>query len=612
MDIAGTGGFTARIYWSDDYDIATNTSKVSITKIQFKTTWYGVTYYLNGSVSVGGTVVASFSSTKGGHTFKAQSPASTFYDMSVSSGFAAPPYTSGSIAHGTDGSQVSSIAINVSGYTLDGEYGSGWNVSGSSVITLTTIPRASQMTVANGMLGTAQTIKVTRASTGFTHTITYTCGTASGTICTKSSSESISFTPPVSLASQNVSAPSVIIEFKLQTYNGDTAIGDIVSVSAAMAIPDSIAPTVTLALADAKGYLSTYGGYVQNRSQLKVAATCAGSYGSAVVACSIKAGTQTSNQTTATFELPVSGTVTITATVTDTRGRQGTKSATITVLPYAAPSAEITDAYRCDSDGTRNAAGAYAAIVFSATVTALSNKNTAEYTVKHKNRNASTWTSIAQTSIKGNYAPTGIVQVFAANVDLPFLVSIVAKDAFSSVESAYATIQVATVLMDFNRDSKAIGVGARAAEPSAITFGLIGRFTQATFTPAIELTPATGASHGGYIDFHFGGSTADYTSRIIESASGTLLLNGNKILTAANVVAVYGVALTFSSGKCVYSNSAITATSVVIAQRRSGTAGSATTGMFATSGGTTGQVTIVTDNTAATTMNVNILIINTR
>lgn len=612
MDIAGTGGFTARIHWSDDYDIATNTSKVSITKIQFKTTWYGVTYYLNGSVSVGGTVVASFSSTKGGHTFKAQSPASTFYDMSVSSGFAAPPYTSGSIAHGTDGSQVSSIAINVSGYTLDGEYGSGWNVSGSSVITLTTIPRASQMTVANGMLGTAQTIKVTRASTGFTHTITYTCGTASGTICTKSSSESISFTPPVSLASQNVSAPSVIIEFKLQTYNGDTAIGDIVSVSAAMAIPDSIAPTVTLALADAKGYLSTYGGYVQNRSQLKVAATCAGSYGSAVVACSIKAGTQTSNQTTATFELPVSGTVTITATVTDTRGRQGTKSATITVLPYAAPSAEITDAYRCDSDGTRNAAGAYAAIVFSATVTALSNKNTAEYTVKHKNRNASTWTSIAQTSIKGNYAPTGIVQVFAANVDLPFLVSIVAKDAFSSVESAYATIQVATVLMDFNRDSKAIGVGARAAEPSAITFGLIGRFTQATFTPAIELTPATGASHGGYIDFHFGGSTADYTSRIIESASGTLLLNGNKILTAANVVAVYGVALTFSSGKCVYSNSAITATSVVIVQRRSGTAGSATTGMFATSGGTTGQVTIVTDNTAATTMNVNILIINTR
>lgn len=38
----------------------------------------------------------------------------------------------------------------------------------------------------------------------------------------------------------------------------------------------------------------------------------------------------------------------------------------------------------------------------------------------------------------------------------------------------------------------------------------------------IELRPATGASHGGYIDFHYSGSTDDYTSRIIESSSGNL------------------------------------------------------------------------------------------
>ncbi len=612
MDIAGTGNFTARIYWSDDYDIATNTSKVSITKVQFKTTWYGVTYYLNGSVSIGGSIVATFSSTKGGHTFKAQSPASTFYDMSVASGFSGFPFASGSIAHNTDGSQVSSIAINVSGYTLNGEYGSGWNVSGSSVIELTTIPRASQMTIAEGTLGTAQTIKVTRASTSFTHTITYTCGTASGTICTKSSSESISFTPPISLASQNVSAPSVVVTFTLQTYNGNTAIGDPVTLAVAMAIPASVAPTASISFADAKGYLSTYGGYVQYRSQLKVTAAGVGSYGSTILAYSLRVGTQTSNLSTDTFDLPDSGTITVTAIVTDSRGRKGTKTATITVLPYAAPTVEITDIYRCNSDGTRNAGGSYAAVVFSAAVTALNNKNTAEYTVKHKSRNATTWTSIAQTAIKGKYAPSGIVQVFAANVDLPYLISIVAKDAFASVESAYETIQVATALMDFNRSEKAIGVGARAAEPGAITFGLIGRFTSAIFAPAIELTPATGAGHGGYIDFHYNGSTADYTSRIIESASGTLMLNGSKILTAANIVAIYGVALTFSSGKCTYTHSSILATSVVIAQRRSGTAGSSTTGMFATSGGTAGQVTIVTDNTAATTMNVNILIINTR
>lgn len=41
----------------------------------------------------------------------------------------------------------------------------------------------------------------------------------------------------------------------------------------------------------------------------------------------------------------------------------------------------------------------------------------------------------------------------------------------------------------------------------------------------IEFIPSTTASHGGYIDFHFNGSNADFTSRIIEDESGILNLN---------------------------------------------------------------------------------------
>lgn len=45
---------------------------------------------------------------------------------------------------------------------------------------------------------------------------------------------------------------------------------------------------------------------------------------------------------------------------------------------------------------------------------------------------------------------------------------------------------------------------------------------------AIELTPTgIGVNNGGYIDFHFNQSTADYTSRIIESASGKLNISGS-------------------------------------------------------------------------------------
>ena len=47
-------------------------------------------------------------------------------------------------------------------------------------------------------------------------------------------------------------------------------------------------------------------------------------------------------------------------------------------------------------------------------------------------------------------------------------------------------------------------------------------------TPAyIEMAPSSTMNHGGFIDFHYNGSSADYTSRIIESDSGTLKLYPN-------------------------------------------------------------------------------------
>ncbi len=43
---------------------------------------------------------------------------------------------------------------------------------------------------------------------------------------------------------------------------------------------------------------------------------------------------------------------------------------------------------------------------------------------------------------------------------------------------------------------------------------------------SIELTPASGASNGGFIDFHYGGSSTD-TSRLIEDTPGNLRVTGS-------------------------------------------------------------------------------------
>lgn len=45
----------------------------------------------------------------------------------------------------------------------------------------------------------------------------------------------------------------------------------------------------------------------------------------------------------------------------------------------------------------------------------------------------------------------------------------------------------------------------------------------ASIAPAsIELTPSSGANHGGFIDFHYNGSSSDKTSRIWEQQQGVI------------------------------------------------------------------------------------------
>ena len=80
-------------------------------------------------------------------------------------------------------------------------------------------------------------------------------------------------------------------------------------------------------------------------------------------------------------------------------------------------------------------------------------------------------------------------------------------------------------------------------------------------------------------------------------------------LAASQVVAVYNTAVEFNAGKATYTNSAITANSVVIVERRVGTAGSANVQAFGTTSND-GSVTICASFDSSASLNLNILIIN--
>ena len=47
ISITGTKNMSAVLYWSETYDVATNTHVLKIDNIKFKSSnWYGFTYYL--------------------------------------------------------------------------------------------------------------------------------------------------------------------------------------------------------------------------------------------------------------------------------------------------------------------------------------------------------------------------------------------------------------------------------------------------------------------------------------------------------------------------------------------------------------------------------------
>lgn len=326
--------------------------------------------------------------------------------------------------------------------------------------TLTTIPRTSALTAGNGTLGTAQKLTIAKANSSFTHTITYQCGSASGTICTKSGSTSINWTPPLDLAEQNTSGTAVTVVLTISTYNGDTLIGS-AKKTITCAIPAGIAPTCTVKVEDAAGYAGTYGGFVQGYSKAKVTITPSLSYDAEIVACKTVIGNITYQGTSFTTDvLTAAGSLTITTTVTDARGRTGTATTTLNVLAYEPPQIQSLNFRRC-SDAAGNVpddTGGYIQVWISAAVTPLNNKNTASYTLAYKKTADTAYTSIALSTLKNKYSVADSKFVFAADTEASFDIRLTVEDAFG-YDASGMKVSTAFTLMHWALSGLSMAIG---------------------------------------------------------------------------------------------------------------------------------------------------------
>lgn len=402
------------------------------------------------SITVKGTITTSGESYRGSHrsgTYTVKQGSTVIYNGIFTSG--APANTTTTLFSKT--LTVTHDAVGKSGdISVSYNYDDGWcTASGSAG--LPTIPRKSDLTVGNGTLGTAQTLTVTRKSTTFTHTITATCGSASTTICTKSTATSISFTPPLEWAAQNKTGTSVNVKYTITTYNGSTTVGSN-EYTKTCTIPASIAPTVSLSVADAMGYLAKYGAYVQGKSKFDIEVEAEGAQGSTIKSYSVSADSKTYTSAIVTTDvIASSGTLTIKVTVTDSRGRTATASQNVTVLAYASPQISAMTVKRCNADGTSNSVGAYLCVTFTASAISLNSKNTAAYVLKYKKKTATTYTSVTLTNYANNYAVTNGTYIFAADTGASYDVVLTLTDAFTSASNTQTGKSAAKLFSWFER-----------------------------------------------------------------------------------------------------------------------------------------------------------------
>lgn len=517
-----TAGKTLRVYYKQTFTPGVAKSTITISRVTLQSDIvYGGTFFFDGRIIVNGNTVfsSSIAGSDGGVSVDCdESLISNFYNGTVTVNHYAATTISIQLKANTQGVPFFYNA-----------YSDGFSISpGSRSITLAAIPMASAISAGAVTLGSEMTVSLTKAAAGMTDTVTWQCGTQSGTIAENSAKTAFTWTPPVSLASQAPNGTSVSITITTATKNGDTAAGSS-SVTVSCPIPQDVKPTVSVTVSDETGYLAAFGSYICNQSKARVVTQAAGIYGSTVTGISVTCGTLTGSGENLLFALPNAGTVTVSVAVTDSRGRTAAAEAQIYVADYSPPVPVITALYRCDASGTAAPDGAWAKAELGCAVTSLGGQNTAACVLKYRVRGTESWTEKAVT-VPGS-------TVFPADTGSDYQVSLCASDSFTTVTSGTSPLPAAFALLDFDRKDKALGIGQRAGTAGTLSVGLPVRMGGNRITDLGTPTANTDAATKGYSDIAAYPVGAIYISADSTSPAslfgGTWAMITNRFLLAA-------------------------------------------------------------------------------
>ena len=509
------GNQVLRVHWVETYDIATWSSTVTIDHVYFSTTsWTGYTYKASFEILVNGQSALSINEDDG-YTCAGASGTLT----EILKGAAPLTGSVSGIAHNADGSKSTTISIRASadGYTYPGLWTSyttqewvddGFNTghwetvthgvpnkftnNDSKSIQLYTIAAASTISASSGTFGGSHTITISRQSSGVKHTIDATCLGQSQNILTDSSTyPTVTWTVPANWMNYIPNAQSATCTITCTTLSNGVAVGTY-TISVTMSVAGAN-PSPTIAWAEPTGqtHVATYGNLVQGQSRVEVTVTPGTQYNATVASVAIGANGSTyyptsSPYTATTTPLAASGNNTLTATVRDSRGLNGSNSATISgVLPYASPALTAIGVHRCDADFTPNDNGTNMYISYTGVITSLNSRNAKTVSFRYKRADQpasafSAWVDITmaaytETGTLPDDDPIDISSGIA--VGMAYDVEVKLTDGFGAVVRS-TQLSTVPVTMDFNDTGDGVAFGGVSSVRTAVDFtswNVIGR-----------------------------------------------------------------------------------------------------------------------------------------
>ena len=316
----------------------------------------------------------------------------------------------GDVAHNSDGSKSISVSVyltNGSASYLPTQYPSSSPLYMGSV-SLTTIPRASSVSCSTADIGSNATISISRASSSFTHTLSYTFGSLSGTIATKTSSTSVSWTIPTTFYGQIPNDKSGTGTITCYTYNGSTLIGSKPTYFTATVNESASKPTLNPTAVDSNATTTALTGdsskFIKYYSNASVSTGASARNSATLKSQKITCGAKSISSASGTINAVESGSFTFSAT--DSRGYPTTQTVNKTLIEYIKLTCSLNaGAPTTDGVATLKISGNY----WDGTFGALANTLTVQYRYKTQGGSYGSWTTVSATKSNNTYNATATV-----------------------------------------------------------------------------------------------------------------------------------------------------------------------------------------------------------